>query len=667
MPEAQHCPNRQASDPSKKAGHADWAAELRWVLLCCGLLASLSTTPALGEETPPVNGSSPVILLDPMGIEKFIHELPRPIEIRHEGSAPVELSVRSGPVWMGLRDRDGERLMTTVWGFEYAGQLHSPGPTFRARTDRPIAVQWLNELSGPHLFPVDRSIHLASTKDPDAVPIVIHLHGGHSEWESDGNPLAWYTRGYIETGPLFKKKTYHYDNSQDAATIWYHDHTLGMTRLSNYAGLFGFYLIGDKNEDRLIREKLLPGEHRTIAVAIADRLFTQEGQLYFPGRRGQPSSPVLHRAVEDNWPDPSHLDEFFGNVMVVNGMVWPKVSVSPHVYRLRLLNAADTRTLVLKIDGDIPFLQIGSDGGFLDRPVRLSELVLAPAERADVLLDFSQYSGRKLIMRNFGPDVPFKGFVEAQDPEHSLALVYNRGGNRVLSDGRGGTTPPTDPQTSGQVLQFEVMPTTGSATNARDEPRALVGDLKLKADTPLRPPLHRLTEAQASRSRQLATFRLDDPYGRNLLLLGTLRDGSLFFGDPATEIVAHNAVEIWEIYNPTRSAHPIHIHLVEFQVLDRQPFKGKLIPKSQPFLHTDKSFQGARLKIEALTGELLPPRAEERGPKDTVIALPGQVTRVIAHFDREGIYVWHCHLLSHEDYDMMRPFEVRASASSKMP
>ncbi len=661
-----HFTNVHAGYLEKHTGHTGFEAILRRVFFCCVLHASLSVTPAVGVETPPANKSNPVTLLDPMGIKKFVNELPRPIELLPEGAAAVDLPVRSGPVWMGLRDENDERLMTTVWGFEYAGQVHSPGPTFRARSDRPFSVQWLNELSGPHLFPVDRSIHLASTKDPDAVPIVIHLHGGHSEWESDGNPLAWYTQGYKETGPLFKKKTYHYDNSQDAATIWYHDHTLGMTRLSNYAGLFGFYLIGDENEDRLIREKLLPSAHRTIPVAITDRLFTAEGQLYFPGWRGQPSSPVLNRAVEANWPNPSHLDEFFGNVMVVNGMAWPKVSVSPHVYRLRLLNAADTRTLVLKIDGDVPFVQIGGDGGFLDRPVRLSELVLAPAERADVLLDFSQYSGRKLILRNFGPDIPFKGFVEAQDPKNSLALVYNRGGHRVLSDGRGGITPPTNPQTSGQILQFEVLPATGSV-NAGGKPPATIGDLKLTADTPLRRPLDRLSEAQASRTRQLATFRLDDPYGRSLLLLGTLRDGSLFFGDPATEIVEHNAVEIWEIYNPTRSAHPIHIHLVEFQVLDRQPFKGKLIPKSQAFLHTDKTFQGARLKIEALTGERLPPRAEERGPKDTVIALPGQVTRVIAHFDREGIYVWHCHLLSHEDYDMMRPFEVLAPTSSKTP
>lgn len=621
------------------------------------LLALSYAALAAGAELSPATNAKPVTLLDPLSVEKFVNELPKPVEIQAEGTASIELPVRSTHLWMGLRDANGERLLTKVWGFEYAGKVHSPGPTFRARTGRPISVQWRNELAGAHLFPVDRSIHLAKVKNKNALPVVIHLHGGHSEWMSDGNPLAWHTRGYEETGPLFRKKVYDYDNTQDAATLWYHDHTLGMTRLNNYAGLFGFYLIGDDNEDRLIRDKHIPDEQRTISAVIADRLFTTDGQLYFPGKHGQPVSPVLRRGAQDNWPNPSHLDEFFGDFMLVNGMIWPKVIITPQAYRLRLLNASDTRTLVLKIDDDVPFIQVGGDGGFLDRPVELNEIVLAPAERADVVLDFSQYAGRKLTLRNVGPDVPFKGFVEADNPEKSIPLVYNRGGSRVLSNAHGGVTPPTDPQTTGQVLQFHVASATEPA-NARETARESTRELSLTPATLLRQPLKRLMEAQAMRKRQLATFRLDDSHGRHLLLLGTLREGSLFFGDPTTEVIEHDAIEIWEIYNPTRSAHPIHIHLVEFQVLDRQPFTGKLVAKPQKFLHNDTEIQGAKLEIGALTGERLPPRAEERGPKDTVIALPGQVTRVIAHFDREGIYVWHCHLLSHEDYDMMRPFEV---------
>lgn len=630
------------------------------VLLCFSLLIPLSNFSVSSEKTPLPHEPNPVILLDPLTADKFVNELPRPTEIRPQGSAPLKLPARPTQSWMGLRDKDDKRLMTKVWGFEYAGHIHSPGPTIRAREDQPVFVHWANELPGPHLFPIDRSIHLADVKDQNTVPIVIHLHGGHTEWKSDGNPLAWYTRNYRETGPQFDKKIYEYDNSQDAATIWYHDHTLGMTRLNVYAGLFGFYLVGDKNEDRLIREKLLPGEERTMVAAITDSLFTSDGQLYFPGWRNQPPSPVSHETVQANWPNPSHLDEFFGNFILVNGMAWPKVSVTPHVYRLRLLNASDTRTLILRINEDVPFVQIGGDGGFLDHPVQLNELVLAPAERADVLVDFSGYEGRKLTLRNFGPDVPFKGFVEVNDPKSSIPLVYNPNGKRVLSDGRGGTTPATDPDTTGQVLQFHIAPATqkSSPNKSKSTDGNTIGDLELTLKTPLRPPLNRLSKA--SHTRQLATYRLDDPYGRNLLMLGPIKEGSLFYEDPTTEIIQHNAVEIWEIYNPTVSAHPIHIHLVEFQILNRQPFKGKLIPKPQKFMHTDKIFQGARLEVESLLGSPLPPRPEESGPKDTVIALPGQVTRVIARFDREGLYVWHCHLLSHEDYDMMRPFEVLA-------
>ncbi|WP_445363064.1 multicopper oxidase family protein [Microbulbifer sp. ANSA003] len=604
--------------------------------------------------------ATPLRLLDPATVDKFVNELPIPAEIRPQGSASIKLPARPTEVWMGLRDKEGKRLMTKAWGFEYAGRIHSPGPTIRAREGQSVFVHWANELPGPHLFPVDRSIHLADVKDPKAVPMVIHLHGGHTEWKSDGNPLAWYTRNYRETGPLFEKKIYEYDNSQDAATIWYHDHTLGMTRLNVYAGLFGFYLVGDDNEDRLIQEKLLPAEERTFVAAITDSLFSSDGQLYFPGWRDQPPSPVSHEVVKANWPNPSHLDEFFGNIILVNGMTWPKVSVTPHVYRFRLLNASDTRTLILRIDENTPFVQVGGDGGFLDYPVKLNELILAPAERADVLVDFSGYEERELTLRNFGPDVPFKGFVEANDPKSSIPLVYNPDGKHVLSDGRGGITPATDPNTTGQILQFHIAstPIKTPSNKQKSEIKNSIGDLKLPLNTPLRVPLNRLN--QASRTRQLATYRLDDPYGRNLLMLGPVKEGSLFFEDPTTEIIQHNAVEIWEIYNPTVSAHPIHIHLVEFQVLDRQPFKGKLIAKQQKFMHTDKIFQGARLEIESLQGKPLPPQPEESGPKDTVIALPGQVTRVIARFDREGLYVWHCHLLSHEDYDMMRPFRVLA-------
>ncbi|MCO1336807.1 multicopper oxidase domain-containing protein [Microbulbifer sp. OS29] len=599
-------------------------------------------------------------LLDPTAVDKFVNELPRPTEIRPQGSTPIKLPARPTHIWMGLRDKKGKRLMTQTWGFEYAGRIHSPGPTIRAREGQPVFVHWANELPGPHLFPIDRSIHLADVKNHKAVPIVIHLHGGHTEWKSDGNPLAWYTGNYSETGPLFEKKIYEYDNSQDAATLWYHDHTLGMTRLNVYAGLFGFYLVGDENEDRLIQEKLLPSEERTRVVAITDSLFSSDGQLYFPGWRDQPSSPVSHEVVEANWPNPSHLDEFFGNFMLVNGMAWPKVSATPQVYRLRLLNASDTRTLILRIEENISFVQVGGDGGFLDRPVQLDELVLAPAERADILVDFTAYEGRKLTLHNFGPDIPFKGFVQASDPKNSLPLIYNPDGKHVLSDGRGGTTPTTNPNTTGQILQFHIAQNAAKPSPVKSvlADENTIGDLKLTLDTPLRPPLNRLRKA--SHTRQLATYRLDDPYGRNLLMLGPVKEGSLFYEDPTTEIIQHNAVEIWEIYNPTVSAHPIHIHLVEFQVLDRQPFKGKLISKPQQFMHTNKTFQGARLEVESLLGKPLPPRPEERGPKDTVIALPGQVTRVIARFDREGLYVWHCHLLSHEDYDMMRPFEVSA-------
>ncbi len=158
--------------------------------------------------------------------------------------------------------------------------------------------------------------------------------------------------------------------------------------------------------------------------------------------------------------------------------------------------------------------------------------------------------------------------------------------------------------------------------------------------------------------RKLSLFRLDDPDGRTVVLLGTLDGGSLFYADPVTEVIENNTTEIWEIYNATASAHPIHIHLVQFELLDRQPYDGEVLVKRQQFMHTDKIFDGAKLKLNGLTGKPIAPEPNEQGLKDTVLALSGQVTRVIAHFDRAGQYVWHCHIITHEDYDMMRPLVV---------
>jgi spore coat protein A len=312
---------------------------------------------------------------------------------------------------------------------------------------------------------------------------------------------------------------------------------------------------------------------------------------------------------------------------------------------LRLLNASDTRTYVLGFRNGLSFYKVGTDGGFLNAPVILTQLVLAPAQRADLVIDFSQWAGEKLVLENRGGDVLFKGFVPLHRPATANATVTPEP-DLVLSDGKGGVADRTDAATTGLVMRFDVE----SDSYA---PSPLSGATALRI-----PPLAPLLPSQASRVRQLALFKGEDSFGRNTLLLGTLSKGSCLWSDPPTEIVELNTVEVWEIYNATVSGHPIHLHLVEFQVLNRQPFKGTVVPKNHKD-HHGRRVKGGKLQNVKLVGKAVTPAPGAAGPEDTVVSLPGQVTRIIAYFDRPGHYVWHCHLLSHEDWDMMRPLEIR--------
>lgn len=597
-----------------------------------------------------------VTLLDPAGQEKFRNQLPMPPRIYADAGVPVTMAIKETQQWAGLRAADGRKLMTPGYGFEHQRQLASPGPTVIARANQVLEIEWQNQLPSdkPSLLPIDPTLHIPDLGDATAQfieqkPVVIHLHGGHTESDSDGHPEAWYTQNYQTTGPDWVKKTYSYANTQEAAGLWYHDHTVGMTRLNVYAGLAGMYLIKDENEDGLIDRSIIPDDEHMIELVIQDALFDDAGNRYLPGRHGQPIDPIAEKEIAENWPNPTVLDEFFGNHILVNGMAWPKVELEPNRYRLRLLNGSVSRTYVLKLEGGVEMFQIGSDGGFLNSPVSLTELVIAPAERMDVIVDFSEYAGRQITVKNLGPELPFRGYVDPADPENSMKLVYNAGGLEI-TDGKGGFATIADPDTTGLVMRFDIgEPTTPAALQAVDFSPAVA----------LRQPLQPLGRDEP-RVRKLVLFNLRDDMDRTLVLLGSMESGSLFFSDEVTEIVALGATEIWEIYNTTGSAHPIHIHQVQFEIVDRQEFDGELVHRTQRFMHDpDRTFAGATLDLHGLRGDPVTPQPNERGRKDTALALAGQVTRFIAHFDLPGTFVWHCHIISHEDYDMMREFEVR--------
>jgi spore coat protein A len=462
------------------------------------------------------------------------------------------------------------------------------------------------------------------------IPAVTHLHGGHSESASDGLPESWYTQGFAETGPDFVKQIFTYDNDQVAGTLWYHDHALGITRLNVYAGLAGFYLLRDNNELRLLRQNVLPQGPYELGLAIQDRMFTEDGQLFYPS-----TDPDIEPGFDPLPAGPSAIAEFFGDFILVNGNAWPYLNVEPRKYRLRLLNGSDSRFYVLEFRDDVlagtaqPFLQIGTDLGLLEYPVPLERVLLGPGERADVVVDFSAFAdGAELYLRNFGPDEPFKGF----NPDGTI------------SDGEGGVADPADPATTGQIMKFIV-----------EVPEAMVADAAVDAGTRLRPSIQPLQQRGAT--RQLALFEGRDRYGRLQPLLGTLEEGSLGWFEPITEYPMVNDVEVWEVYNATEDAHPIHLHLVAFQLMNRESFEGEVEEKPQP-QHDGGFGVGGVLEVESLGGDARGPEPNEMGWKDTAVMLPGEVTRLVAKFDRVGRYVWHCHILSHEDHEMMRPYEV---------
>jgi bilirubin oxidase len=606
---------------------------------------------------------------------------------------------------------------TTVWSYASmtdprpaaeGGTLNYPAFTIEASKDRPVRVKWINGLVDdeghylPHLFAVDQTLHWANPPmgpgmtDMEGtdqapytgpVPIVTHVHGAHTTEDSDGYPEAWYLpaatdipTGYATGGMFydqFKQEAeahtgqvwqpgsavFQYPNDQRPTTLWYHDHALGMTRLNVYAGPAGFYLVR-KKDDRVARRLPRPAprrgdkpgvKYREIPIAIQDRSFNADGSLFYPDNRaffeglnvpGQaqqfPGAPELRipfepdQALDGEESDIASLwnPEFFGNTMVVNGKTWPYLKVEQRRYRLRLLNGSQSRFLILRMSNSMPFTQIGSEGGYLPEPVRLRQLLIAPAERADVIVDFSKVRrGTNLVLRNLGPDEPF-------------------GGGKVGHD-----FAPADPGTTGQVMQFRVRAATSRDTSADPAKLRLPAIKRLPAPDTIRDvSLNEMMSMSVRVSTdQDGNVVLDpapeaEPFGPQEALLGTWSAAGgthpLEWMDAVTENPEVGDVESWNIRNFTMDAHPIHIHLVQFQVVKRVVTDPMMSP------------HGMDHHGMVEPGTVIKPERWESGWKDTVIVYPGEFTRVKARFDTAGLFVWHCHILEHEDNEMMRPYRV---------
>lgn len=459
---------------------------------------------------------------------------------------------------------------TRVWAFD--GKV--PGPTFEVEKDKPIQVEWKNNLPHDHFLPIDPTLH-GSGELPGG-RTAVHVHGAKVKEEYDGYPDSWFTKDFEQTGSTFEHRVYHYPNEQRGMTLWYHDHTMGITRLNVYAGMTGFYLIRDDQE----RSVNLPDGEYDIPIMLSDRSFNDDGSLNYPD--GSDVSEEL---------EVSHVDEAFGDTVVVNGKVWPYMEVSPHAYRLRFLNGANSRYFRLHFNG-LDVRLIATDGGLIEEPAELDELLLGPAERAEVVIDFSKSAGKTITITNDAP-AAFPGGDLEEDMK--------------------------------EVMQFRVQ-----SANGKLEPHKL--PLQLTK-------IEKIDESEAVRTRDLLLNHTEDDYGRPVHLL----DGNKW-GDPITEDPKLGTVEIWRFINVTDDAHPMHLHLVHYQVLDRQKFD------------MDHYEETGEIKY---TGEKQSPTVTEQGFKDTVNVEPGEAVRIIARFvPYAGTYVWHCHMIEHEDYDMMRPYKV---------
>ena len=400
---------------------------------------------------------------------------------------------------------------TKLWGYE--GQY--PGPIIEAQRGKPIEILWENHLPSDHIFAVDPRIHGAMPPAP-SVRTVPHLHGSRTRSESDGLPEKWFPPG--------SSARYQYPNDQEAATLWYHDHAVGITRLNVYAGLSGFFLLRDAEEHNM----QLPSGDYEIPLILQDRTLNDQGQL------------VYCPTYEDGQSLPPGVwgPEFFGQLPVVNGCIYPYLEVEPCWYRLRVLNGANSRFFSLylnlakhatDIPSLVPFHQIGTDGGFLPSPAPLSKLLIGPAERADLIVDFSGLEGKTVTLSNDAHS-PFPGWKMQMTPHARLCeLMEFRVTLPLSSKGKSFSMPPSRPLPDWR--------------RAHPSPPAGIS------------------------SSQRNWIAGDDPWECASTDKG--------YDDPVTEFVKLGSLEKWRFINTTDDAHPMHLHLVQFQILHRQGFNRR--------------------------------------------------------------------------------------------
>ena len=556
--------------------------------------------------------------LDPSTLTKYLDPCPVPAKLDGTVAHTITTSEFTQQVLPSNFRTGPYGGKTLVWGYNNS----YPGPTIEARRGVPLQVTFQNNIVNPALLPylpIDQTLNWAdplgcnggstcSTQPyTGPIPLVTHLHGGEVPSAYDGNPTSWFTPGAAIVGSGYVSANYTYPNAQEATTLWYHDHVLGITRLNVYAGLAGFYLL----RDPLREPTTLPSGSYEREIVVQDRMFDTNGQLFYPTSDSYSSST-------------SWSSMFFGDTVVVNGKVWPYLNVEPRRYRFRLLNGSNSRIYTFRLQtasgsAGPPFWQIGTDGGLLNKPMQVSQLTMAPGERADVIVDFTGKKGTSFILKNSDSTRSSwgSGSTVSEILKVNVSLALN-GTDNSLNPSTGPNLRPTNP-----IVQLG--PTVTSST-----------------------PIRQMT--------------LEKDRNGGFLLNG------MAFNDPVTENPRVGATEVWQIDNHTGDTHPIHLHLVQFQVYSGGSSYGGWHSGTSS---ADPSLNGWKDTIRVTGWDSLS-IVVRWAPQDTPVtsAQPGvnryvfNPSAVMGTVDSFGFpggpgYVWHCHILEHEDNEMMRPYLVQ--------
>jgi spore coat protein A len=700
-----------------------------FLLLALLFVSAWGTGNASAQQGTPLPGSQIAKWVDPLPVLDFAGGTG--LKTILAGPSEIELHMRelqANVMPSTFVPAAGTYTGTWVWGYidgpiaPTAAQGTYLGPVIVATRNIPTQIRFVNNLTADHIFWrdwTDQTLHWADPLNTGMsmdnylgpIPAVPHIHGGDVPPVIDGGPDSWFTSNGIHGHAYYagtdvaglglnpaaaNESIYRYANGQEAAPIWFHDHLLGGTRLNVYAGLAGAYPIIDPGlalptglHPVGLQQGAAGPVDLLIPMVIQDRMFDTNGQLFFPNVGINPEHPF--------W-----VPEFEGDTIAVNGKVWPYLNVAPRRYRFLFINGSNARTYELFMVNSVAkpkgpaMYQIGTDGGYLDAPVKidphaaktaLTKLVIMPGERADVIIDFAGLAGQTLIMRNTA--------------RHPYPM---------------GDAP--DDSTLGQIIQIRVNQPFAGPDLSYDPASGI----------PLRSPMVRLVNpatgtlaagVTAAKTRQLTLNEVMGEEGPlEVLVNNTKWNGKRGDGLVRTDYTAvtvggvteyyselpnEGDTEVWEIINLTADAHPIHTHLTQFQLINRQRFKvnrynaayeeafpgGDYTPAYGPPLSyqpaqncgtvaVPKMVVGGNPCIDPfLKGPVKPPAANEAGWKDTVIMYPGQVTRIAVRyaptdkpindpdlsysFDPNAGghgYVWHCHIVDHEDNEMMRPFAV---------